>query len=642
MFTRTLLTLILGIAGSLLFAQELSLSIEASRTSGVAPLYVFFDGTSSAGIEQGNDLANSDFTWNFDKTDVDPDGHHEITKGMVAGHVFEIPGTYTVECILTNPEGLTHTNSIQITVEEFEGTTYYVSSEGDDTNNGTSEESPWHTASHAFLQLSPNERILFRRGDTFGGIDRNLNNRTGGPMIIGAYGEGDKPIVSSETMHILTIRNTENLRIMDLHLIPQSTGLEAVSVQESSNILVMGLEIEQTVSRTIYQDESDLMGVFDCDIHDFGVLGMFSGDSRRLSFVGNSLNNLFGAVQPEHGMRIQGGEKQFIAHNSFTRLDDTKTALTIRGDGQQHVMVYQNKFDRILGVNPQNAQTVAAISHVTIEGNYIGHNEAHLGNEFEPSINAINIEATHIAIRNNVIDGYRNAINVSHDDNGTVSGIVDIYHNTFHWRPVTVYSGDFGRLVNVNDVFEVTVKNNLVTADDINTIEIINNDTDSENIVSEGNLLTTSDVYQSTLPSSAAHQNGIQNYSLAENAIAIDAATEDVPVFFDANGSIRPMGSAYDLGAFEFSSEVIIDPDPLSSTLNSYNVYPNPFSERIHVDVPSNEFSITVLDTNGKIIYQSNQVDQPLHLGYLQSGVYYLQLFITSTQETLSYKIIRQ
>ena len=67
--------------------------------------------------------------------------------------------------------------------------------------------------------------------------------------------------------------------------------------------------------------------------------------------------------------------------------------------------------------------------------------------KFEPSINGINIEATHIAIRNNVIDGYRNAINVSHDGNGTVSGIVDIYHNTFHWRPVTAYSGDFGRLV---------------------------------------------------------------------------------------------------------------------------------------------------------------------------------------------------
>jgi len=74
-------------------------------------------------------------------------------------------------------------------------------------------------------------------------------------------------------------------------------------------------------------------------------------------------------------MRIQGGEKQFIAYNTLTRLDDTKTAITIRGDGQQHVMVYRNQMDRMLGINPANAQTIAAISNVVIESNYIGHNE---------------------------------------------------------------------------------------------------------------------------------------------------------------------------------------------------------------------------------------------------------------------------
>ncbi|HCX24642.1 MAG TPA: hypothetical protein DHN29_22190 [Cytophagales bacterium] len=641
MLMKLTLSSITMMAATMLYAQEINLDIEPSRTSGIAPLYVFFDATASTGIDEGNDLANSDFTWNFDKTDVDPDGRHEITKGMVVGHVFELPGTYTVECTLTNPEGLTHTNSIQITVEEFEVTTYYVSSEGDDSNDGTSEDSPWQTASHAFLQLSANERILFRRGDTFDGVDRNLNNRTGGPMIIGAYGEGDKPIVSSSTMHILTIRNTEDLRIMDLHLIPESTGLEAVSVQESSNILVMDLEIEQTVSRTIYQDEADLMGVFDCDIHDFGVLGMFSGDSRRLSFVGNSLDNLFGAVQPEHGMRIQGGEKQFIAHNSFTRLDDTKTALTIRGDGQKHVMVYQNKFDRILGVNPQNAQTVAAIAHVTIEGNYIGHNEAHIGNEFEPSINGINIEATHIAIRNNVIDGYRNAINVSHDGNGTVSGIVDIYHNTFHWRPVTAYSGDFGRLVNVNDVFEVTVKNNLVTADDINTIEIINNDADSEDIVSEGNLLTTGDVYANTLPSSAAHLNTINNYYLSENSDPVDAATEDVPVFFDAIGSVRPMGSDKDMGAFEFSSGVIID--PLLTNALQIIIYPNPFTDYLIIKDWRNYQQIQVFNAFGQMILSIPKLEnEQIDLSHLNSGTYYLQTTESFNKKKSVYRIIKE
>lgn len=42
-------------------------------------------------------------------------------------------------------------------------------------------------------------------------------------------------------------------------------------------------------------------------------MATFAGNGTRLSWVGNIVYSLIGTPQPEHGIRIQGGEKQYIA-----------------------------------------------------------------------------------------------------------------------------------------------------------------------------------------------------------------------------------------------------------------------------------------------------------------------------------------
>ncbi len=292
---------------------QITLKIEASRTSGTSPLYVFFDASGTSGLSANNDLDNTDFSSKFDMQHRDSNGVWQTTKGMVSGHVLETPGTYEVSCTVTAPDGSTDTENVTITVTAFNGTTYYISNEGDDNNDGLSIESPWEIAQCAFEQWSANEQICFRRGDTFTGITQNLNNRTGGPMIIASYGAGSKPILSGHDDVVVDIRNSTVIRVMDIHIVPIGTGYtEGLSAEESENILALRLEIEQTSLRPFYQDNGNLSGVFDCNLHDFGVMSIYSGSSSRLSFVGNELDNLLGAHQPEHAMRIQGGEKQFI------------------------------------------------------------------------------------------------------------------------------------------------------------------------------------------------------------------------------------------------------------------------------------------------------------------------------------------
>ena len=616
-------------------AQELR--VQASRSSGVAPLYVFFDATSSTGLSQGNDFVNADFSWDFDLNNTDENSQWKNTKGMVAGHVFEIPGTYTVQCTLTTPNGASSTVTSTILVSDFSGTTYYVSASGNDANEGLSESTSWQTANHAFGQLTPNSRVLFNRGDSFTNVSHQLQNLSGGPIRIGAYGIGEPPVLIGTLNGSIELDYVDDIVFSDLHLVMNGTGVGNFSIEYSENVLLLNLELEGSSSLANYFDDCNLIGVFDTYIHDFGVLAIYSGNSTRFSWVGNIADNLIGTPQAEHGIRIQGGEKQFIAHNTLTNLIDTKSALQIRGDGQRHVMIYQNKMDRILGINPQNAATMAAISQVVIEANYIGQNQDYTGSLRENSINGINIEATNISVRNNVIDGYRNAINVSHDYNGVVSGQVDVYHNTVNWRSVSPQSNNGGRIVNVRDVSGVNVRNNLITAPNIEEASIVGYSGENTSIVEDGNRIATTSIYETPdLPSSAAHTNDITNFRIADSNGENIIGNIDIPVFYDALGAPRST-SAPKVGAFELQTEVSEEeqnPDSENPDIaTEWNLFFNPAQRKVYIQCPldSGTVTIAVFNLNGQLVMQRQMatVDKELlelNVSSFPTGYYVISL----------------
>src|SRR6476619_6683453 len=79
---------------------------------------------------------------------------------------------------------------ISVTVR---GTDYYVSASGRDTNNGLSTTTAWQSITKVnSFTFAANDRILFRRGDTFyGGIILKRSN-----LSFGAYGTGAKPVIT--------------------------------------------------------------------------------------------------------------------------------------------------------------------------------------------------------------------------------------------------------------------------------------------------------------------------------------------------------------------------------------------------------------------------------------------------------------
>ena len=73
------------------------------------------------------------------------------------------------------------------------GTTWYISNDGDDSNEGNSPEKPWKTINALSVnayKMKEGDAVLFRRGDIF----RGYITATSG-ISYGAYGVGDKPSI---------------------------------------------------------------------------------------------------------------------------------------------------------------------------------------------------------------------------------------------------------------------------------------------------------------------------------------------------------------------------------------------------------------------------------------------------------------
>src|SRR3972149_6052856 len=99
-------------------------SVVPSRTSGVAPLSVFFDATTTTSDATTRPFHDLDYAWDFGDPSAGAwalDGlPKNQAKGGVAGHVFETPGTYTVTLTVRNALGETDTQRVSITVQDPE------------------------------------------------------------------------------------------------------------------------------------------------------------------------------------------------------------------------------------------------------------------------------------------------------------------------------------------------------------------------------------------------------------------------------------------------------------------------------------------------------------------------------------------
>ncbi len=148
----------------------------ASPLSGKAPLTVQFLGDSSS-----DNSGIKSYSWDF----------RDGSTAAVANpsHTFIDPGVYTIILTVKDAQGLSSSQEVQIDVEE-ENTNgggnvppgFYVATNGNSSNNGTSPSSPW-SLEHAFNVAKAGDVIYVKSGNYGNKQLRTYNNGNSGAPI---------------------------------------------------------------------------------------------------------------------------------------------------------------------------------------------------------------------------------------------------------------------------------------------------------------------------------------------------------------------------------------------------------------------------------------------------------------------------
>ncbi len=180
--------------------------LTAPETSCVAPCALFFDarGSTDADLsEKWEEYVDLSYVWDFG----DPDSgtwlygasqhSKNVDTGYVAGHVYEVPGTYDV--VLSVSDGPQTSNAtVRVTIRdpnaEWPGSqTVCISN---DSNHGGCPSGARQVSNVSDFDAALRDsdmcnidsdavRCLFRRGDEFSAND-DLSIRNGGPSMVGA------------------------------------------------------------------------------------------------------------------------------------------------------------------------------------------------------------------------------------------------------------------------------------------------------------------------------------------------------------------------------------------------------------------------------------------------------------------------
>jgi FG-GAP-like repeat/PKD domain len=336
-------------------------TIVPSRTSGVAPLAVFFDASGTTGKGTTAPFDEIEYRWDFGDPvggaagscgspvaagtgywacGAQPGGlSKNVATGPEAAHVFETPGTYTVT-LAAYDGASTRTTTLQITVSDadsyYSGASTTCVTNGSDFSgcpsgaNRATSISSWTTAAG---YLGTGKRVLLRRGDTFT-TSNDTAIKANGPWLIGAYGSGQKPIIQA------TSSSTQMLQIGDKN----NPGRSEATVMD---LTFDGNGSKGTIGISNANGDGNI-GTFNrqlilrCDFHDIGTAMMWDEDLldywNSHGDPGNTVwDQIF--IFDNTGVRITGGSPHYNLYVAAKHLAVMGNSFNNSGTGSHTVRV---------------------------------------------------------------------------------------------------------------------------------------------------------------------------------------------------------------------------------------------------------------------------------------------------------------
>jgi hypothetical protein len=566
-------------------AGDIALSLVAARTSGVAPLAVFFDasGTTDVGVT-ARPFHDLEYTWDFGDPTADTWAYgaqpgvssKNSATGPVAAHVFEQPGTYTVT--LTAFDGTNTVNTTQtITVDDpevvFAGAkTACVSTAGVFT--GCPSGAVQVTTSSFTTALgnisSTVKRILFRAGETWT-TSSSYSITQAGPGLIGSFGTGIKPLINASGSSYSVISfNADDWRVMDLAIDGQAGTIMGYFNNGKTQITLLRDDVSNSTGAFWTNNGTTVAGGVTSDqftVQDStsnGIIGTAGNVAswvlgERFAFLGNFMDNKGAATSGgEHVLRFPKVIKGVISNNTAQNPGPNgKHDLKLHssnpfsnsalwdGTYTEKVIISDNYFPGNfstayqVSIAAQNTSFDERLRDIIVERNWFTGGAG--------SQDPLRIAAVSCTVRNNIFDisisaTYHDAIAVTYTtgDASPPPDNTSIYNNTIYSNASS--SHVIGISIS-SPVLTTTVKNNLLSAPNASGPTMISGT--GATLVQSNNVTNNvpSTLFVSSTPSAVA------DFALKSGSPAIGAGTP-VPVWDDFRRVSR--AATWDVGAYQY------------------------------------------------------------------------------------------
>ena len=487
-------------------------------------------------------------------------------------------------------------------------TTYYVSENGNNSNNGLTPETAFETLQHAADIVTAGDSVLVLQGN-YVGFDIRKNGSQTNPIVFKAI----------ENNVVIDERN--------------SVTPDGINIENASWIIIDGFEVKDQPRAGIRAAVSDFVTVKNNYCHNNQRWGIFTGFTDDLIVE----NNTCSYSTEEHGIYVSNSSDRPIIKDNHS-FNNNGCGIHMNGDIS-------------MGGD-------GIISNAVVEGNIL-HDNGYGGGS---AINMDGVQNSEI-FNNLVYNNHATGIAMYQIDGGDASKNNKVYNNTIiqpadgRWCIISV-DGSTGNTIYNNILinhhsFRGSIAIDAASADGfISDYNILVNRLSND----DGNSNMTLSQWQSLgydLHSIIAdpeekifidHTNG--DFHLLQNAQAVDAGTNLVlpTVFEDLDNTPRPQGSGLDIGCYEFTNATTVEEENIPESFQLFQNYPNPFnpSTNIKYQVSSLEtrhasslqiVTIKIYDVLGNEIATLVNEEKPagtyeveFDATNLPSGIYFYQL----------------
>ena len=583
-------------------------SIVEARSSGVAPLSVFFDasGTTAASLTS-KPFHELVYVWSFGDTAGGATWSYGARAGLsknqafgpVASHVFETDGSYTVTLTVFHFDSggtmssASTTQTITVTDADtvFSGTnTIVFATDGVFTGKPTGAQevttSNYDTAINTYKATG--KRLLFKKGQTFTATAPAVLN-VDGPGIVGAWGSGAAPkwiIATNYSALSLSYQSTAGIkdwRVMDIEMDGQDRFTAGVGGDGGiDQALLLRLNIHNVdngvlMSHSIldYHNNNghpghlmwDQFAMVDCRVNTIhggvpaaGYVGAYVS-ANRYTFMGNDMDSANGGG---HVTRTPYIGRGVVSNNYYANSKADKHLWQMHAPGQtntgvcggglytEKVVVSDNTFSAgaaVWGVfvGPQNTGVDERLRNIIFERNYF------VAGAGTTSAMSIRGPLSAFTIRNNIVNmsvsGTSGVTGFETGDGGVgpVTTDINYLHNTVY----SAGTGEFRAVTVGTTQTNITVKNNLGYAPNASTAALLvgsgASGLSSSNNSSNSQTKSTPPSF-SSIPTTAT-QLSSSDFKVTGGSYAIDAGAYAFGVFRDFQDVVRTLPA--DIGAIQ-------------------------------------------------------------------------------------------